>query len=280
MPLAEGDKVSICHPVCASVMAAMIGGASMGSDASHGAMESDSHANMAVAGSNCTIVATSGCYASITPFSSNLPTMDMVEIGDAAIAYDDPILHVTYLLVMQNALLIPTMNHNLIPPFLIREAGLYVDKTPKHQVANPTVDNHVIVDPETGMRIHLSLNGIFPSFPTHALTHKEIEDWEKYPIVFITPDSVTWDPYASHYAENEAAMLDSNGLTVDHDTWPPQVLFTEANLCKLYGEPVMWDEFNNAINQVCASEDEFLGCPLTNDEVSKLRTKNVCCCNI
>jgi hypothetical protein len=235
MPLAEGDKASIHHPVCTLVLAAKIRGASMGSDASLGATEFDSHANMAVAGSNCTIIAPSGHYANVTPFSSNLPMMDMVEIGDAAIAYDDPILHVTYLLAMQNALLIPTMNHNLIPPFLIREAVLYVEETPKHHVTNPTVDNHMIVEPETGMRIHLSLNGIFSSFLTCALTLKEIEYWENYPIVFITPDSITWDPYASHYAENEATMLDSNGLIVDHNTWPPQVLFTEANLCKLYG---------------------------------------------
>ncbi len=145
----------------------------MGSDASLGATELDSHANMAVAGSNCTIISSSGRYANVTPFSSNLPTMEMVEIGDAAIAYDDPILHVTYLLVMQNTLLIPMMNHNLIPLFLIREAGLYLDKTPKHQVANPTVDNHVIVNSETGMRIHLLLNGIFHPFPlAHLLSRK------------------------------------------------------------------------------------------------------------
>ncbi len=105
----------------------------MGSYAALGATElSSQHANMAVAGSNCTIIATSGHYENLTLFSSNLPTMDMVEIKDAAIAYDNPILHVTYLLVMQNALLIPTMDHNLIPPFLLREASLYVDKTPKH----------------------------------------------------------------------------------------------------------------------------------------------------
>ncbi len=176
------------------MLAATIGGASMGSYAALGATELDSHVNMAVAGSNCTIIATSGCYANVTPFSSNLSTMDMVEIRDASIAYDDPILYVTYLLVMRNALLIPTMNHNLIPSFLLREAGLFVDKTPKHQVANPLVDNHVIVDSETGMRIHLSLNGIFSSFPTRALTLKEIEDWNTYPIVFITPDSIAWDP--------------------------------------------------------------------------------------
>jgi hypothetical protein len=249
MPLAERDKAPIRHPVCALVLATMIGGASIGSYAALGATELDSHANMAVARSNCTIIATSGRYANVTLFSLNLPTMDMVEIGDAAIGYDYPILHVTSLLVMGNALLISTMNHNLIPPFLLREAGLYVDKTLKHQVANPTVDNHVIVDSETGMRIHLSLNGIFSSFLTRALTLEEIEDWDTYPIVFITPDSIAWDPYAlSHYAENEATMLDSNGLIVEHDTWPPQVLFTEADLCKLYGEPVAWDEFNDAID--------------------------------
>jgi hypothetical protein len=124
MPLAERDKASICHPICALVLAATIGGTSMGSDASLEATELDSHANMAVLGSNCMIFATSGHYANVTPFSSNFPMMEMVEIVDAAIAYDGPILHVTYLLVMQKALLIPTMNHNLIPPFLIREAGL------------------------------------------------------------------------------------------------------------------------------------------------------------
>jgi hypothetical protein len=41
----------------------MIGGASMGSDASLGATVLDSHAIMAVAGSNYTIIAISSCYA-------------------------------------------------------------------------------------------------------------------------------------------------------------------------------------------------------------------------
>jgi hypothetical protein len=117
--------------VCASVLAATIGGASLGAYSGQGATELDSHANMAIAGFDCTVIATSGRYATVTPFSSNLPTMDMVEIGDVAIAYDDPISLQTYLLVMRNALLIPSMDHNLIPPFLLRMAGLQVDETPK-----------------------------------------------------------------------------------------------------------------------------------------------------
>ncbi len=89
----------------------------------------------------------------------------MVEISDVAIVYDDPISLQTYLLVMRNALLIPTMDHNLIPLFLIWLAGLQVDETPKHQLALPTVDNHAY-DSETGMHIHLKLNGIFSYFTT------------------------------------------------------------------------------------------------------------------
>jgi hypothetical protein len=45
-----------------------------------GATSLDSHASMAVVGSNCTMIATSGHYANVAPFFSNLPTMDMVEM--------------------------------------------------------------------------------------------------------------------------------------------------------------------------------------------------------
>jgi hypothetical protein len=54
--------------------------------------------------------------------------MERVEIGDVAIAYDDPYSLETYLLVMRNVLLIPSMDHNLLPPFLVREASLFLDE--------------------------------------------------------------------------------------------------------------------------------------------------------
>jgi hypothetical protein len=175
----------------------------------HQATELDSHANMAVASCDCTVIARSGCFANITPFHKDIPAMEIVEIGDAMVAYDDPILLRTYLLVMRNALLIKSMDHNLIPPFLIWEAGLLLDKIPKHQLEHPMIDNHAIVDPVTGMRIHLSLNGIFSYFRTRRLTSEEINNWDNYPIVFISPDGDAWDPNAEHYVEQEAAMLNS-----------------------------------------------------------------------
>ncbi len=119
------DTILVCA-VCAT-----IGGTRVGSYGGMSAIELDSHANMAVAGRDCTIITTSGQYATVTPFSDELPVMEEIEIGDVAMAYDDPILLRRYLLVMRNALLIPTMDHNLLPPFLIREASLFIDETPK-----------------------------------------------------------------------------------------------------------------------------------------------------
>jgi hypothetical protein len=46
--------------------------------------------------------------------------MEKVEIGEVALAYNNLIILVKYLLVMRNALLIPSMDHNLLPPFLVR----------------------------------------------------------------------------------------------------------------------------------------------------------------
>ena len=186
--------------------------------------ELDSHANMAVAGKGCTIIAKSGQYTNVTPFSADFPEMERVEIGDVAIAYGDPISLVTYLLVMRNALLIPSMSHNLLPPFLIREASLFLDETPKFQSTDLSLDNHTIYDEETGMKIHLQLNGTFSYFPTRPLTLEEQETWDEFPVVYLTPDSDCWDPQATHYGDAESSMLDNSGQLVDCD-WTNLTIF-------------------------------------------------------
>jgi len=49
----------------------------------HQATELDSHANMAVADCDYTVIARSGSFAKVTLFHNDLPVMEMVEIGDA-----------------------------------------------------------------------------------------------------------------------------------------------------------------------------------------------------
>ena len=52
-----------------------------------------------------------------------------VPIFDAAVAYDYPWSQSTYILITRNILSVPSMDHNLIPPFILREAGLTVNDT-------------------------------------------------------------------------------------------------------------------------------------------------------
>ena len=146
--------------------------------------ELDSHANMAVAGKDCTIIRRSGHYANVTPFSSELPTMETVKIGDVGLAYNDPVTLGTYLLVMRNALLIPTMDHNLLPPLLIREASLFLDETPKFQLTSLLRDNHTIYDDETTtIKWYLLL---LSDKIAHCGQREQVGE---FPVVFLTPDS-------------------------------------------------------------------------------------------
>lgn len=218
--------------------AATIGGTSVGSYGSQSVTELDSHANMAVAGRDCTVIAKSGHYANVTPFSNDLPSLEKVEIGDVALAYDDPYTCVTSLLVLRNVLLIPSMDHNLLPPFLIREASLYLDETPKFQSNDASLDNHCIYDEVTGLRIHLQLNGTFSYFATRALNDDEIADWENYPVIHLTPDSNSWDPHSLQFADAEAAMMDSSGEIVGSRI-RDRNLFNEVDVgvSELFAEP-------------------------------------------
>ena len=87
----------------------------------NGTTELDSHANMVVIGA---IIQNTGKYADVNGFSPDVDTMPRVPNVDAVLGYDCPISGKTTLLVATNALFVESMDHNLILPFIMREAGL------------------------------------------------------------------------------------------------------------------------------------------------------------
>ena len=172
-------------------------------------MELDLQANMTVIGKHSYVLNWTGQTAQVSPFSPEYEAMDQVPIVDMIIAYDCPYALKTYLLVCHNALYIPSMDHNLFVPFIMREAGVKVNDIPKIQVHDPLEKDHSVWFPEMQVRIPLSLSGIFSFFPTRSPTVSELQECED--VLVVTPDGHKWDPHSDVYAQNEESMLDWEG---------------------------------------------------------------------
>ena len=171
--------------------------------------ELDSHANMVVVGQHAFIINNTGKTAEVSPFTSSYDSLKNVPIVDAIIAYDCPITRKAYLLVCHNALYVSSMKHNLIPPFIMREANLIVNDVPKIQLPDPDVTDHSIYFVDAEFRITLSLRGIFSYFPSRKPTQSELEAVDD--VLVLTPQGQTWDPDSVVYACNEENMIDWEG---------------------------------------------------------------------
>ena len=166
---------------------------------------------MVVVGANATVIQETGLYADVNAFADEVNQMKRVPIKDMAVAYDCPYQRKTYLMVFKNALHVPSMSHNLISPFIMEEAGLEVNATPKIHREDASVEDHSFYDSATELRVPFKLRGIFSYFETRSLTSEEILNCSTYDTVYLTPNSSNWNPSNQAFAEQEDALLDSNG---------------------------------------------------------------------
>ena len=166
----------------------------------------DTHANMPVVGSGAYILAELNKTVEVSPYTPDYKPMS-VPLVDAAVRYDCPYDGKVYILVIRGALHVPSMKHNLLPPFMMREAGVEVRDTPKIQLGDPTEEDHAITFPGTGFRIPLSLWGTFSYFPTSKPAQSDLVD--PTDVYILTPSQ--WNPHSDVHAKNEEAMLDWEG---------------------------------------------------------------------
>ena len=100
----------------------------------------------------------------------------------------------TFLLAMRNVLYVKSMQHNLVPPFLMEESGLTVNSRPKIHTKREdlTRESHCIVATEEdngwALRIPMKLDGIFLYFLTRALAQDKIDNAENIKTIHLTPD--------------------------------------------------------------------------------------------
>ena len=126
-----------------------------------GTTELDSHDNMVVIGAQGTIIQKTGRYAYVNAFSSDVGTLSRVPIVDAAVAYDCSFSGRKLLMVARNDLYVESMDHNLVPPFIMREAGLEVEERANIHTPQPSKEQHSIYCREIDLRIPFNIEGIF-----------------------------------------------------------------------------------------------------------------------
>ena len=174
--------------------------------------ELDSHANMVVVGNNCLIIEWSGRTAVVNPFTPDYDALPEVPIVDAAVMYECPTSGKESILLVRNALHVPAMEQNLIPPFVMREAGIVVNDTPKIHVKDPTIEDHSLYFEETNFRIPMALWGTFSYFPTRSPTNDELAACDD--VYLLTPNGI-WNPHSDSYSRNEEMMTDWEGQMVE-----------------------------------------------------------------
>ena len=120
------------------------------------------------------------------PFSSDIGMTKNIPIVEGALAYDCRYTCEVYDLVVRNTLLVPSMNHNVIPPFIMRAGGLIVNDFPKIHCEDSTVDDHCVSFDSSNVQIPLQLNDAFSYFHTRLPTDRELNECDQ---VFLTPYS-------------------------------------------------------------------------------------------
>ena len=88
------------------------------------------------------------------------------------------------------------MDYNLIPPFMLWEAGITIIDTPTIQSMDHKIEYHLIFFSETGLRIPLSLWGVLSYFTTSKPSLSDMIDSED---VYVLTRS-WWEPHQMDFA--------------------------------------------------------------------------------
>ena len=172
--------------------------------------ELDSHANMPVFGKHCYIEnrdevlshnkpGLPGCrYATVQAYSPDMEAHNL-PIVDVSIGFRCPIDGVVKILHFPDSLYCESLTHNLIPPFIFREAGYIVNDVPRIHCNPVTNESHCIVSKDRSLRIPLQLHGVFSYFDTFRPDVDHIQSAETHEHYDMTPTGWTWDSNSSVY---------------------------------------------------------------------------------
>jgi hypothetical protein len=142
--------------------------------------ELDSHADTCVVGDDTALILQD--YerpVRVHGYNDKVAEAKNCKTVSGAIAYDHPETGDVYMLVIHQAILIPSMKANLLCPMQLRDNGVFVNDEPKFMAPNPTDDhNAIVVHDDQGdvhLRIPFAIKGATTYFPSRVPTRMEYE---------------------------------------------------------------------------------------------------------
>lgn len=164
-----------------------------------------SHANMVLLDRDANIIACTGKTANTSPFNPDYKSIENVPIVDGAVTYECPYSGKCSVLLWHIALHIPFILNNLIPPFIIQEAGLIVNDTSNIHVEQITQSHHSLYFKDNDLHNPLSLYEVFYYFTSRSSSAQDISN--EVGFLHLTPNILTWNPHSEVYARNEENIL-------------------------------------------------------------------------
>ena len=118
------------------------------------------------------------CPVKISGYDGSVGSTE-AQVVSAAIAYDCPAMGDTYMLVIHQAVAVPSMQHILLSSMQLQDNDVRVNDEPKYLAPNLSQEHHSITILEANdiptLRIPLCINGVTSYFPTQRPTKEEYE---------------------------------------------------------------------------------------------------------
>jgi hypothetical protein len=175
----------------------------------------DSHADTCVVGKHALIVHMLDKKVNVTGFDPTQGKMKDLDLVSAALAYDCPISGEAIILMIHQAVHVPTMENDLLCPMQMRMNDVEVHECPKFMEEAPSDTSHTLCVTQNGedLCIPFGLRGVTSYFPTRKPTTLELAQCRRFDL---TAEDPKWDPSSTTFQDQENAQVDSHGMV--HDT--------------------------------------------------------------
>ena len=168
----------------------------------------DSHADQCAIDRNALLVHNFDRPINVSGYNPNGPLAKDLRTVAAALAYDDAVTGQTVILIVNQAIYIPDLTHNLLSTMQLQLTDVQVNDVPRFLTEQPTEHTHLLVIPiknsDMPYVIPFTIKGVASTFPTRKPTR---EEYNELPHLVLTSDSPDYDPHDPTYAEQEDALL-------------------------------------------------------------------------